>query len=50
MTAIAARLLLPSERNRGTFPGFLAALVMHAALIGSMWYAVQWKTSASPAS
>jgi colicin import membrane protein len=47
MTAIAARLHLPSERNRGSGPAFLAALVMHAALIGSMWFAVQWKTTAS---
>jgi colicin import membrane protein len=47
MTAIAARLHLPSERNRGSVPGFLAALLMHAALIGSMWFAVQWKTSVS---
>jgi colicin import membrane protein len=51
MTAIAARLHLHPERNRGSFPAFLAALVMHAALIASMWFAVQWKTSASaPAS
>ena len=41
------RLHLPSERNRGSAPAFLAALVMHAALIGSMWFAVQWKTSTS---
>jgi colicin import membrane protein len=47
MSAMAARLHLPSERNRGSVPAFLAALVMHAALIGSMWFAVQWKTSAS---
>ena len=51
MTAMAARMHLPSERNKGSVPAFLAALVMHAALIGSMWFAVQWKTAASaPAS
>jgi colicin import membrane protein len=50
MSAIAAR-IRPPERNRGSFPAFVAALIMHAALIGSMWFAVQWKTSASaPAS
>jgi len=47
MTAIAARLQLPSERNKGSLRAFVAALLMHAALIGSMWYAVQWKTTAS---
>jgi colicin import membrane protein len=46
MTAVAAR-MLPSRRHRGSVPAFLAALVMHAALISSMWFAVQWKTSAS---
>lgn len=51
MTAMAARLHLPPERNKGSVPAFLAALVMHAALIASMWFAVQWKTAASaPAS
>jgi colicin import membrane protein len=30
-----------------TWPGFLAALAMHGALIGYLWFAVQWHTSAS---
>ncbi len=47
MTAIAARGPLPPDRNRGSGPAFVAALLMHAALIGSMWFAVQWKTTAS---
>jgi colicin import membrane protein len=50
MTTAAARMRAP-ERNRGSFPAFLAALIMHAALIASMWFAVQWRTTASaPAS
>lgn len=49
-TAIAARRFHVHPR-RGSLPSFLAALAMHAALVGSMWFAVQWKTSVSaPAS
>jgi colicin import membrane protein len=51
MTSAAAGRLRAPDRNRGSFPAFLAALIMHAALIASMWFAVQWRTSASaPAS
>ncbi|HXQ64431.1 putative Protein TolA [Burkholderiales bacterium] len=46
MTAIAAR-ALPQRRNHDAAPAFLAALIMHAALVGWMWFAVQWRTSAS---
>ena len=46
MTAIAAR-LLTQQRDYDTAPSFLAALAMHAALVGWMWFAVQWHTSAS---
>jgi colicin import membrane protein len=45
----------PVHRPRGrpadqsdSIPSFLAALAMHAALVGWMWFAVQWHTSASP--
>jgi colicin import membrane protein len=47
MTAIAAR-VLPRRRDHDAAPAFLAALVMHAALVGWMWFAVQWRTNASP--
>lgn len=47
MSAIAAR-VLPRGRNHDAVPSFLAALLMHAALIGWMWFAVQWRTNASP--
>jgi len=50
MTAIGIR-ALHVPRHRGTLPSFLAALAMHAALIGGLWVAMQWHTSASaPAS
>lgn len=29
-----------------TWPGFLAALLMHGALVGWLWFAMQWHTSA----
>jgi colicin import membrane protein len=32
--------------RQSTWPGFFAALAMHAALIGYLWFAVQWRTSA----
>lgn len=47
MTAIAARSLPQQRRDHDVAPAFLAALAMHAALIGWMWFAVQWRTSAS---
>ena len=44
--AVAARHI--SVRRPSDSPGsFLAALAMHAALVGWMWFAVQWHTSAS---
>jgi colicin import membrane protein len=46
MTAIAAR-TLPRPRDHDAVPSFAAALAMHAALVGWMWFAVQWHTSAS---
>jgi len=46
MTAIAAR-ALPRHRDHDAAPSFVAALAMHAALVGWMWFAVQWHTSAS---
>jgi colicin import membrane protein len=43
-------LLEPSGARRvprpPTWPGFLAALLMHGALVGYLWFAVQWHTSA----
>ncbi len=47
MTAAALRLGHGAD-TRDTVPGFIAALMMHAALIGWMWIAVQWHTNASP--
>jgi colicin import membrane protein len=38
-----ARARLPRQ---STWPGFFAALFMHAALVGYLWFAVQWHTSA----
>jgi colicin import membrane protein len=35
------------DARRDSLPAFIAALAMHAALIGSMWVAVQWHSSAS---
>jgi colicin import membrane protein len=35
------------DGRRDGAPSFLAALAMHAAMIGWMWFAVQWHTSAS---
>lgn len=32
--------------RQSTWPGFFMALAMHAALIGYLWFAVQWRTSA----
>jgi len=32
--------------RQATWPGFLAALLMHGALVGWMWFAMQWHTSA----
>ncbi len=46
MTAIAAR-VLPRHRDHDAVPSFAAALAMHAALVGWMWFAVQWHTNAS---
>jgi len=46
MTAIAAR-MLPRRHDHDAVPSFAAALAMHAALVGWMWFAVQWHTSAS---
>ncbi len=49
-TAVAVR-RHPVQPRPGSLPSFLAALAMHAALVGSMWFAMQWKTSVSaPAS
>ena len=50
MTAIGIRTLRVAP-HRATVPSFLMALAMHAALIGAMWFAMQWRTSATaPAS
>ncbi len=46
MTAVVARALRPRPDGRSA-ASFAAALAMHAALVGSMWFAVQWRTSAS---
>jgi len=46
MTAIAARTPW-RQRDHDALPSFVAALAMHAALVGWMWFAVQWRTNAS---
>lgn len=44
--ALAAR--IPARRDgTGGVGSFLAALAMHAALVAAMWFAVQWRTSAT---
>ena len=40
MTAIGIR-ALHVPRHRGTLPSFLAALAMHAVLVGGLWFAMQ---------
>ena len=47
MSAALAARALPSRRSADSPASFLAALAMHAALVGWMWFAVQWHTSAS---
>ncbi len=47
MTATLAARVLPVRRSADSPASFLAALAMHAALVGWMWFAVQWHTSAS---
>ena len=48
--AIRSSVLIRPPRRSSSLPAFLAAVLMHAALVGAMWIAVQWHTSAaSPA-
>ncbi len=44
-TATATRRPRGPDQGRNTLPSFAAAVAMHALLIGSMWFAVQWRTT-----